>query len=66
MQDLDEGNGEDEHDQAVFDEDDATMVKEHVEKRTFTSVNLAKKTKTLARGYGAGARHQPFGKGSGG
>ncbi|CAE7252122.1 unnamed protein product [Symbiodinium sp. CCMP2592] len=69
MQDLDEAdqgdfNGED---SGVFDEEDAreilsTMVKEHARKRTFTAVNEAKKNKSLARGYGAGARHS-FGKG---
>ena len=71
MQDLSEDSGGTNaaEEQGSFDEDEAreilsTMVKEHAKRRTFAAVNEAKKNKTLARGYGAGARYQ-FGKGSG-
>ena len=41
------------------------MVREHSQKKTFTAVNAAKKMKSLARGYGSGARKgKGYGKNS--
>ena len=68
MQDLDAPDGANTSGTSgCFDEEDAreilaAMVREHAQKKTFTAVNAAKKMKSLARGFGAGARK---GKGHG-
>ncbi|CAE7627263.1 unnamed protein product [Symbiodinium sp. KB8] len=61
MQDLDEDTGGADE-QGTFDEEEAreilsTMVKEHTKRRIFATVREAKKNKSLARGYGTGARY---------